>query len=129
MSGDEFMARGLCAQTDPEAFFPAKGGPTRDAKRICQGCDVKPECLAYALSHDERHGVWGGLSERERRKLRRDRNLPSRAQLRDADKRDTARRMHATGSTRAEIARTLHTDFRRVNAYLSDPQTDHPAAS
>ena len=61
----------LCAQTDPEAFFPEKGGSTRDAKRICTSCDVRGECLEYALNNDERFGIWGGLSERERRKLKR----------------------------------------------------------
>jgi WhiB family redox-sensing transcriptional regulator len=61
----------LCAQTDPEAFFPDKGGSTREAKRICQGCWVRGECLEYALAHDERFGIWGGLSERERRKLKK----------------------------------------------------------
>lgn len=61
----------LCSQTDPEAFFPEKGGSTRDAKRICTSCDVKSECLEYALQNDERFGIWGGLSERERRKLKR----------------------------------------------------------
>ena len=61
----------LCSQTDPEAFFPEKGGSTRDAKRICTSCDVRSECLEYALQNDERFGIWGGLSERERRKLKR----------------------------------------------------------
>lgn len=61
----------LCAQTDPEAFFPEKGGSTRDAKKICSSCEVRSECLEYALQNDERFGIWGGLSERERRKLRR----------------------------------------------------------
>ncbi|PID97530.1 MAG: transcription factor WhiB [Actinobacteria bacterium] len=60
----------LCAQTDPEAFFPEKGGSTREAKSVCQTCSVRAECLEYALAHDERFGIWGGLSERERRKLR-----------------------------------------------------------
>ncbi|QTX05246.1 WhiB family transcriptional regulator [Agromyces archimandritae] len=61
----------LCAQTDPEAFFPEKGGSTRDAKKICTGCEVRSQCLEYALANDERFGIWGGLSERERRKLRK----------------------------------------------------------
>jgi WhiB family redox-sensing transcriptional regulator len=61
----------LCAQTDPEAFFPEKGGSTREAKRVCLSCDVRSECLEYALAHDERFGIWGGLSERERRRLKR----------------------------------------------------------
>lgn len=61
----------LCAQTDPEAFFPEKGGSTRDAKRVCEACPVSGECLDYAMSNDEKFGIWGGLSERERRRLRR----------------------------------------------------------
>ena len=68
---DEWQERALCAQTDPEAFFPEKGGSTREAKRICLGCEVRDSCLEYALAHDERFGIWGGLSERERRRLKR----------------------------------------------------------
>lgn len=68
---ETWQERALCAQTDPEAFFPEKGGSTREAKRICSGCEVKPECLEYALHKDERFGIWGGLSERERRRLKR----------------------------------------------------------
>ena len=64
--------RALCAQTDPEAFFPEKGGSTREAKKICTGCEVKSECLEYALANDERFGIWGGLSERERRRIKRE---------------------------------------------------------
>lgn len=66
-----WQADALCAQTDPEAFFPEKGGSTRDAKRICDACEVRQQCLDYALENDERFGIWGGLSERERRKLRK----------------------------------------------------------
>jgi len=69
--GEQWQERALCAQTDPEAFFPEKGGSTREAKRICMGCEVRDECLEYALAHDERFGIWGGLSERERRRLKR----------------------------------------------------------
>ena len=66
-----WQERALCAQTDPEAFFPEKGGSTREAKKVCVSCEVRAECLEYALEHDERFGIWGGLSERERRKLKR----------------------------------------------------------
>ena len=66
-----WQERALCAQTDPEAFFPEKGGSTREAKRVCLTCEVRAECLEYALGHDERFGIWGGLSERERRKLKK----------------------------------------------------------
>jgi WhiB family redox-sensing transcriptional regulator len=64
--------RALCAQTDPEAFFPEKGGSTREAKRVCRSCEVRAECLEYALENDERFGIWGGLSERERRRIKRE---------------------------------------------------------
>jgi WhiB family redox-sensing transcriptional regulator len=64
--------RAICAQTDPDAFFPEKGGSTREAKKVCRGCEVRAECLEYALERDERFGIWGGLSERERRRLRRE---------------------------------------------------------
>ena len=63
--------RALCAETDPEAFFPEKGGSSREAKNVCLGCDVRAECLEYALMKDERFGIWGGLSERERRRLKK----------------------------------------------------------
>lgn len=61
----------VCAQTDPDAFFPEKGGSTAAAKRVCGRCPVIAECLAYALARNERFGVWGGLSDRERRPLAR----------------------------------------------------------
>jgi WhiB family transcriptional regulator, redox-sensing transcriptional regulator len=66
-----WQERALCAQTDPEAFFPEKGGSTREAKKVCLTCEVRVECLEYALGHDERFGIWGGLSERERRRLKK----------------------------------------------------------
>ena len=66
-----WQERALCAQTDPEAFFPEKGGSTREAKRVCVSCEVRAECLDYALANDERFGIWGGLSERERRRLKK----------------------------------------------------------
>jgi WhiB family redox-sensing transcriptional regulator len=71
VTNEQWQDLALCAQTDPEAFFPEKGGSTREAKKICQRCPVRGECLEYALAHDERFGIWGGLSERERRRLKR----------------------------------------------------------
>jgi WhiB family transcriptional regulator, redox-sensing transcriptional regulator len=67
---EPWMAEGICAQADPDAWFPEKGGSTVSAKRICMGCPVRDECLQYALDHNERHGVWGATSERERQKLK-----------------------------------------------------------
>ena len=67
----EWQKDAVCAQTDPDAFYPEKSGSTYQAKRICSRCEVKQECLEYALDHDERWGIWGGHSERERRALKR----------------------------------------------------------
>jgi WhiB family redox-sensing transcriptional regulator len=74
----EWWAGASCAQVGGDVFFPEKGGNPAAAKRICQSCPVRdaavfgqPACLEYALAHDERFGIWGGLSERERRRLRR----------------------------------------------------------
>ena len=65
--------KALCSQTDPEAFFPEKGGSTRDAKRVCAQCEVREQCLKWAIDHDERFGIWGGMSERERRRYKKER--------------------------------------------------------
>jgi WhiB family transcriptional regulator, redox-sensing transcriptional regulator len=67
---EDWRDSALCAEVDPDAFFPEKGGSTRLAKTICRKCLVKAECLKFALVHDERFGIWGGLSDRERRRLR-----------------------------------------------------------
>lgn len=72
---EEWVQFGLCAQTDPEAYFPEKGMSTAAAKQVCQACPVRPECLEYALDHNEGFGVWGGLSQRERRPLVRQRRV------------------------------------------------------
>ncbi|MGW1547183.1 WhiB family transcriptional regulator [Streptomyces sp. NPDC002346] len=61
----------LCAQAGPEFFFPAPGISTREAKQLCNACEGRVACLEYALDNDERFGVWGGLSEKERERLRR----------------------------------------------------------
>lgn len=68
---EPWMADALCAQTDPELFFPVVGGSGREAKRLCRPCPVRAQCLTFALEHHER-GVWGGTSEKERDELRRE---------------------------------------------------------
>jgi WhiB family redox-sensing transcriptional regulator len=62
-----------CAETDPEIFYPAKGGTTRPAKRVCGSCEIQPDCLDYALQTREQYGIWGGASESERRQMLRGR--------------------------------------------------------
>ncbi|MET9443838.1 WhiB family transcriptional regulator [Streptomyces sp. NPDC006610] len=66
-----WRAQALCAQTGADFFFPEPGSSVREAKRICALCEMRPACLEYALENDERFGVWGGLSEKERLQLRR----------------------------------------------------------
>lgn len=72
---NRWQTRANCLGVDPDLFFPERGASTREAKSVCAGCEVKPECLEYALSNGEKFGIWGGLSERERRRLRRQRAL------------------------------------------------------
>lgn len=71
--GKVFDQDGLCAQTDPEAFYPetTSAQAANPAKAICSRCDVRAECLEWALATREPYGVWGGMGERERRKLLR----------------------------------------------------------
>lgn len=66
-----WQAQALCAQTGADFFFPEPGSSVREAKRICGMCEMRSACLEYALANDERFGVWGGLSEKERLSLRR----------------------------------------------------------
>lgn len=60
----------LCAQADPEAWFPEKGGSPREAKRICAACPVRSDCLYRAMDGGESFGIWGGLSPKERAAVR-----------------------------------------------------------
>lgn len=58
---------------DPDLFFPERGASTEEAKAVCAGCAVREQCLEFALTNGEKFGIWGGLSERERRRIRRER--------------------------------------------------------
>lgn len=67
----DWQQEALCAQTGADFFFPEPGSSVREAKRICGMCPIRSACLEWALDNDERFGVWGGLSEKERLELRR----------------------------------------------------------
>ena len=69
--GQPWATDALCAQTDPDAFYPEMGASVRQAKAVCAACPVRAECLNWALTNGERFGVWGGRSERERRAITR----------------------------------------------------------
>jgi WhiB family redox-sensing transcriptional regulator len=60
-----------CNGVDPDLFFPERGQSTDEAKAVCAGCEVRVECLEFALVHGEKFGIWGGASERERRRMRK----------------------------------------------------------
>jgi len=64
-----------CKGADPDLFFPERGASTRTAKSICRECSVRVECLEFAIVSSEKFGIWGGLSERERRKIRKQRQI------------------------------------------------------
>lgn len=70
-----WMEDALCAQTDPDIFYPEKGGSTAPATSICEGCAVRAECLEYAIANDIRHGIWGGTSDNDRKRISRERKL------------------------------------------------------
>lgn len=69
----KWMARGNCATEPPETFFPSDGIGVINAQRICASCPVQEQCLEYALRNRIEHGVWGGYSERGRRRVLRER--------------------------------------------------------
>lgn len=70
-----------CRGVDPDLFFPERGASTREAREVCKGCVVREDCLEYSLAKGEKFGIWGGLSERERRRIRRQRTLARRTSL------------------------------------------------
>jgi len=89
-----WQAEAACRGMGTELFFPTRGEPTRAAKAVCAGCPVSAECLDYALSahgdvRSERHGIWAGTSERERRQVRKGRRA---AREREASRRASTRR-------------------------------------
>lgn len=77
-SGTPWQDRANCLNVDPDLFFPERGASTSEAKEVCRGCEVREECLEYALSTREKWGIWGGLTERERRRELRVRALARR---------------------------------------------------
>ena len=94
-----------CMGVDPDLFFPERGASTREAKEVCRGCVVREDCLEYALANGEKFGIWGGMSERERRRLRRARALARRDVARPSARRpnDLEPRLHRRRLRQAEL--------------------------
>ena len=76
-----WQERANCLGVDPDLFFPERGASTREAKEVCRGCEVRHDCLEFALQNGEKFGIWGGLSERERRRIRRQRAQVARSTI------------------------------------------------
>ncbi len=68
---DAWQDRANCFGIDPDVFFPITEEDAGPALAFCTGCPIKIECLAWALRNGERYGVWGGLTEQQRRRLQR----------------------------------------------------------
>lgn len=64
--------RARCIGKETRWFYPERGGATKECKDFCSGCEVRNECFSFAIFHIEKHGIWGGTSERERRKYRKE---------------------------------------------------------
>ena len=71
----EWQTHARCTEVDPEIFFPERGGSSKAARAVCGECKVRAQCLEYALNNKEQFGIWGGTSERERRRLRKERTV------------------------------------------------------
>ena len=106
--------RAACRGTDLEVFFPGRGEPTEPARRICASCPVRQPCLDYAIGHGIVHGIWGGLTERDRRALR-SRHAGAARRERDAAIAAAA----AAGHSKAAIGRAFGLAGTSVSRVLS----------
>lgn len=74
-----WMLQARCRGANPSEFFPSDGVGVEEARRVCAECEVRVECLEFALRHRIDHGIWGGCSERERRRILRRRREAAQA--------------------------------------------------
>lgn len=127
---EPWMFGGLCGQSDPDAWFPDKGGDVRVAKRVCLACPVLAECAAFALARDDLVGVWGGMSERERRLARIGAPKPlAHPPEFYRERADKIRAMAADGTAIAEIASAVDTSRERVRDLLRRDKRNGRVAS
>lgn len=106
----------LCAEVDSEIFFPEKGKPARDAKKVCAGCWVREQCLEWAMATNQRHGVWGGLTSKERSILARDDNKTRKLRTaKKAGREDVIVQLHKASVPPTEIAQRFEITERSVH--------------
>jgi WhiB family redox-sensing transcriptional regulator len=106
--------RAACRGIELEVFFPGRGESAEAARQVCARCPVRQPCLDYALSHGIVHGIWGGLTERNRRSLR---SRYTAAARRDRDEAILA--ASAAGYTKAAIGRAFGLAATSVTRVLS----------
>jgi hypothetical protein len=109
---------GACRGADPAIFFPERGDSTIEAKQVCAGCPVRGECLDFALDLNEKFGIWGGKSERERRRMRAPRRRGGSPPWSE-ERRRQVQTMHAQGAAVTDIARQLGVSARTVHRYVN----------
>lgn len=90
------MLKGACRGVDPKIFYPDEHTSAAAAKEICKHCPVRQECLEYAVTYREAHGIWGGRSEKERKKIRRANRLQRDHEIEE-------RMLHRLRTTREEV--------------------------
>lgn len=127
---DDWRLQALCAQADAAQFFPDKGQSPLAALKICADCPVRVECLNFAMENDERFGVWGGMTERGRRQLRRERQEAADGQARvsglTARGNDTwavQARYRRPDGTRQQLATTVRGDREAALRRLAEIRT------
>lgn len=114
MAPGDWVSDALCRQVDTgDLFYPEVGMSTRGAKRVCLDCPVRAQCLQYALDNNELHGVWGGLTERERRRVKRGEQVPVLA-LKPCGTTGAFQRHVRDGETPCEACRQAKNDTSRL---------------
>jgi WhiB family redox-sensing transcriptional regulator len=115
---DEWRQEALCAEANPDAFFPDKHESAKTAKQICAACTVREQCLDYAITNGEGVGVWGGLSASERRRIGPN-SAPSHAEATRRRRDSNVLELRNAGRNAASIAVTTGLNERTVHRIIS----------
>lgn len=113
--------KAACKSSDPDLFFPELGQKGTEAKKICARCPVRRECLDYAIAHEERFGIWGGMSDRERRRIRRGLTPTRGGRLTSRDRADIVAKA-AAGMTIVDLADEFDVPVKTVQSIVHRAQ-------